>query len=371
MPTPAPPETTPPVTIGTTATTTPPPVVAVTIDGDDTAGAVIAALYAWPADRSVTPDIPAGLLAALDPVVLSDDLDLTGAMRQAAISGGRVAVVTIDDDVILLADEGQGWRIVGARLERFGLPAWYGPPVRHVLVIGTDARPGQSPQAYRADSIHIVSSNREAAAGSIVGIPRDTLVATSYGQDKLTHVNAVSGTAEVSTVVAGLSGVPIEGYVLTGFIGFRHLINGIGGVVIDVPYAMAEEKSKAFLSKGIQRLWGPNALAFSRNRHIPGGDFTRSLHQGMVIAAAFDAVHEVDVGDLPDLLALLTSHAVTDLDPGDLLTLAATALDLERVSNVVLDGHVSTVDGASVVLLDDDANAPLLADLADGVIAAG
>lgn len=360
----------------TTTTTVPAARVTVAIPGDESAAAAIAAMFTWIADRTAPPPaVPSGLAEAVAGAHIATDLDLTGEIHTADVAGGRVAVVALEDDIVLLADEGAGWEIVGAHLAGLGLPAWYGPPVRHVLIVGTDARPGQTQDRYRADSLHIVSSNLPAAGGAIVGIPRDTLVTTSYGQDKLTHVNAVSDrhTEELVEIVTTITGMPVEGYVLTGFIGFRHLVNGIGGVVLEVPYAMADEKSKAFLAKGSQRLWGPNALAFSRNRHIPGGDFTRSFHQGIVIAAAHGAVHQLAMTDLPALIALLTTHADTDLSPGDLLTLAATALDVgpDRVVNVVLAGRAVTVDGASVVILDDAANAPLLTDLADGVIDAG
>ncbi len=106
-----------------------------------------------------------------------------------------------------------------------------------------------------------------------------------YGDDKLTHVNARAGTAAVVEVARELTGLPIEGYLVTGFRSFRRLVDAFGGVLVDVPFAMNDPKSSADLSAGEQRLMGQDALAFSRNRSIQGGDFTRSFHQGMVIAA--------------------------------------------------------------------------------------
>ena len=48
---------------------------------------------------------------------------------------------------------------MGAKLPSLGLGAWYGEAVRFVMVIGTDARPGQNEPVYRGDSLHLLSSN--------------------------------------------------------------------------------------------------------------------------------------------------------------------------------------------------------------------
>ena len=40
-------------------------------------------------------------------------------------------------NLVLLADDGSGWKVVGAKLTRFGSDPWYGDPLRYVLIIGT------------------------------------------------------------------------------------------------------------------------------------------------------------------------------------------------------------------------------------------
>jgi anionic cell wall polymer biosynthesis LytR-Cps2A-Psr (LCP) family protein len=116
-------------------------------------------------------------------------------------------------------------------------------------------------------------------------------------------------------------------------------------------------------------LWGANALAFSRNRTIPNGDFRRSLHQGIVMRGALDAVQELGILELPSLLAMLLEFTWTDLDAEALLTVAAGAweLDTEEIANVVLPGSVRTISGASVVVLADTVPG-ILADLDDGIL---
>ncbi|MBI5158451.1 MAG: LCP family protein, partial [Acidimicrobiia bacterium] len=332
----------------TIVTTTKPAGVDITVSlpADHEVQAALDAFYGWIGDRTrPTPVAPEGLLAHVAAVAADGDMILSAAWYRAEVTGGSVGVATLGDDVVLLADEGDGWQIVGAHLARFGLDPWYGPPVRHVLIVGTDARPGEGQRLYRADSIHVVSSNLAAHAGSIVGFPRDTYVATSYGHDKLTHVNATSDTDELLEITRDLSGLPIEGYFITGFLGFMRLVDDLGGVVVDVPFGMAEPLSEAYLSKGIQLLWGQNALAFSRNRHIYGGDFTRSFHQGVVILAGLADVLERDITTLPELVRILLQRTWTDLSLGDVLTLGATAFEIDplRVTNDVPPGQTKMV----------------------------
>ena len=343
------------------------------VAGDDAAQAVVSNLYGWIGDRTVPePDVPQGLLDHLAPIVPTEAMSIDATLSSADAFGGRVGVVTADDDVILLADEGSGWKVVGAKLARFGSDAWYGDPVRFLLVIGTDARPGQSQQLFRADSIHIASSNVSLHAGAVVGFPRDAYVDSSVGRDKFTNINALSErhSEEMVEIAAGLSGLPLEGYIITGFFDFERLVNDFGGVLVNVPFAMADKDAQAYLSAGLQRLWGANALAFSRNRHLNGGDFTRSFHQGLVILAALRGATEESITDLPELLSILGAHTWTDLALGDMVTLAATAfeIDPDSVENVVLKGTVATVGGASVVLLDEEDAARVFDDLSDGVL---
>lgn len=362
----------PPTTIGRTTTTEPAGAdITVSLPADAGAQAALGAFYGWLGDRSrPEPNVPAGLLAHVGAVEVDGDMILSADWYAAEVSGGRVAVALVGDDVVLLADEGSGWQIVGAHVARFGLAPWYGTPVRHVLIVGTDARPGEGQRLYRADSIHIVSSNLAAGAGSIVGFPRDSYVATSYGHDKLTHVNATSDTDELLDITRDLSGLPIEGYFITGFLGFMRLVDDLGGIVVDVPFGMAEPLSEAYLSKGIQLLWGANALAFSRNRHINGGDFTRSFHQGVVILAGLADILERDITALPELVRILLNRTWTDMSLGDVLTLAATAFEIDptRVTNVVLPGRSKMVRGSSFVILDVAGRFAVFGGLDDGIL---
>jgi LCP family protein required for cell wall assembly len=331
-------------------------------------------LYAYAADPSKgnAPHLPAGLVAHLGDLDQTvGEINVSGTVTTGRIVESEVAVVVAGEDIILAVnDPTEGWRVVGARLSRFEKPAWYGEGPRLALIIGSDARPGQNPLGYRADSLHLVGVVPETGQGSIVGIPRDSWVEASYGgNNKFTNVMASRGPEVVLETARNLTDLPIEGYLVTGFLGFEGLVDAFGGFEFDVPFAMSEPKSKAFFQAGVQLFGGADALAFARNRTLSGGDFTRSYHQGLLMVAALRKVQTLGIAELPRLLELIGEYVWTDLSAEQLLTLGALTyeLDPETLPNVVVEGKVGTAGSASVVYLTDAAFATF-ADLADGVL---
>jgi LCP family protein required for cell wall assembly len=382
-----PPATEPPTTASptteppTTTTTEPPAEVVVSLDeAPEEAVEALEALYGWLADRRLPePDVPDGLLAHLAGARETGDLLLQGEWSAAELPDrDGVGVATFGEDVVLFVGDDTGWRIVGAKAARVGLGPWYGEAVRHVLVLGTDARPGAPQQETRADSIHILSSAIAEQTGAVVGFPRDAYIETPVGYPdspeghflKFTHANVWFGPDGMVQIAEETTGLDIDGYLITGFVGFTGLVDAFDGIPVDVPFAMDDFNAKAYLDAGLQVLLGADALGFSRNRNIPNGDFRRSLHQGVVVGAALGKVQE-EFGplDLPALLEMLLEFTWTDLDAEALLTVAAGAfeLDPETIPNIVLSGFPTTRNTQFVVLLDEEV-ADVFADLEDGML---
>ncbi len=318
----------------------------------------VAALYGAAAGATGPVNAPPGLISHVA------GSGRPGLGRELVVHGGtlpngRIAVVTDGTDVVLAAsDNGGQWEIVGAKLPSLGLRPWYGSHLRQVYVIGSDARPGENPLRFRADSHHIITIAPDGSAASIVGIPRDSHVETPEGTfDKFTNVMASNGPDRVLDTAEILTGLDLEGYVVTGFKGFVNLVNAFGGFEADIPFAMAEEKSQAYFSPGVQHLTGEEALAFARNRTIDGGDFRRQLHHGVIMQWAMVAVQARGLTALPGLLELLTTHTWTDLPVGDLLAVGALIYELEpfEVPNIVVEGENANRNGAAVVVLHESA----------------
>jgi len=356
-------------TIDTTTTT---PSVDISIDGAP-AGLTRLLKQVYLAAHTSTPtatDLPDGLARALDDLEPGTGaLHVAGQATVGTVLDTDIAVVAAGDDVVLAVAD-PSWRIVGMKPARFGLPAFYGPEPKLLFVVGSDARPGEDPLRSRADSLHIVAMNPSTGQGAIVGIPRDSYVTSPSGvSDKFTHILSRRGVDELLDTARSLTSLPIGGYVLTGFQGFTSMVDSFGGFLLDVPFKMADSASQAYFEPGEQHVDGSGALAFSRDRHLSGADFTRSRDQGLVMLAALATVRTLGYDRLPDLLEALTTNASTDLDAAGLLTMAASAyeLNLLHTPNVVVDGGYDTVNGASIVRLTDAA-AATFADVADGVL---
>ena len=341
----------------------------VSVDGDLPAGllSAIAIMLSWQRDnRNETPAVPEGLLEHLEsaPLKTLDAVSVTGTA--ATIEGGEIAVVEIDTgDVLLAADEGDGWQIVGA--DSPGGSPWFGNEPRMVMVIGSDARPGQSQQRLRADSIHLLTANPSEGNGTILGFPRDSWVSTPYGSMKFTSLMAGRGPQVMVDKVVDTWELPVEGYVVTGFKGFEDLMRRIGKLPIDLPKAIPTQEWWDGFRAGQQTLSPQRTLEYARTRKkIAGGDFTRSANQGLVMLAVLRLLQMNDIADAPEIVSVLLDHTWTSLTPTDLIQLAATVhtLDANEIENVVLPGTLGRAGAASVVRLNPEAD-EILADLGD------
>lgn len=356
-------------TTSSSTTTTTAPVISVRVEGElpDELLAVVASLLSWQIDdRNQPPEIPEGLEAHLadHPIATTDDLEVTGTT--AEVVSGEVGVVLTDGgDVLLAADEGAGWLIVGAHPAN-GAP-WYGEEPRLVMVIGSDARVGTNQQTHRADSIHLLTANPSDGTGTILGFPRDSWVSTKHGTMKFSSLMSGRGPQVMVDQVVDTWDLPVEGYVVTGFEGFEDLMNQVGYLPIDLPRAIPNQAWWDGWPAGEQTLSPQRALEYSRTRKgIPGGDLTRSANQGLVMLAVLQLLQMNDIVDTPEVVKVLLDHTWTSLTPTDLIQLGAAVhtLDPETINNVVIPGTPGWAGKASVVRLTPKAD-EILADLGD------
>ena len=252
------------------------------------------------------------------------------------------------------------------------VPALDGSKPVFVLVIGSDARPDQAVESQRADSIHIVSINPAEHRATIVGIPRDSFVdIPDHGQDKIDAALFFGGPELVVETVEQLTGLKMDYWAMTGFASFEAMVDDVDGLVVDVPFAMSDEASRAFFEPGVQRLDGDNALAFARNRHdLPSGDFGRSEDHGLLMVSALAQFKKEFNQDPARLLAWVASfvrHGTTSLSLDEVLDLAftGTTINANKVANAVLPGGVGMVGTLSVVTLNQDTLDAISKDLAD------
>lgn len=245
-----------------------------------------------------------------------------------------------------------------------------------ILVLGSDARPREELLATRADSIHLVAVNPASGQGTIVGFPRDAYVQFPRGgRGKINDALARGGPGYVAETVRLLTGLPVDYYVLTGFVGFQRMVDDVGGIDVLVERRMNDKNSGARFEKGWHRFVGGEALAYSRNRgDVPNGDFSRSENQGQLLLAGLGKLRSsvADDARLLDFVNVLRKSCRFDVPADHLPRLAALArrIDPTRMNNVVLPGRIGYAGSASVVYLTQDAPR-LFADLRDDAVIGG
>jgi LCP family protein required for cell wall assembly len=308
----------------------------------------------------------AKVLLKRKPVKAAGPIVVTGEV--AKWKGVPIAVVRTGKDVTL-AVAAPKWRVVGGWWPSLGLPAPSLGGARRILMIGSDARPGQNVDSARADSLHIVGLDGH-GGGGVLGIPRDSYVSLATGgQGKINSALMLGGPKAQQRTVASTTGVSLEGYMITGFDGFQRLIDGLGGLPLKAPVAVQDVMSGANVRAGASKLNGRQALAYGRARHgVAGGDFGRSANQGRMIMAAAGFAKLVGPAKLPGILQKAAPGIGTSLSAEQVLTFAAGAYvtNPAKVNNrVAIGGFGWTSDRQSIVRLDANARR-MFADIRDG-----
>jgi LCP family protein required for cell wall assembly len=251
--------------------------------------------------------------------------------------------------------------------------AW--PDLVFIAAIGIDGREGLA--GDRADALHVIAWNPGLNAGTIIDIPRDTWVSIpGHGDGRINTAYQLGGVGLQVDVLRNLTGAPISYALVTTFPGLVEMVDRLGGIDVDVPFPMDDQNSGALFDAGVQHLGGDQALAFSRNRHIPDGDIRRTANQGQLLLHALATMRAkgTSATDTIGYLDILYRNVrLEGLGAGDLYRLARTALRVDPavVRNYAMPASIGNVGGASVVFARQPAAGSLFGDFADDGVLQG
>ena len=240
-----------------------------------------------------------------------------------------------------------------------------------LLLIGNDGRAGL--EGIRGDAIHLVGVNPANHSATILNIPRDTWVnIPGHGNEKITRSMEFGGLQLQVQTIAALTGVTFSFAVTTDFEGFQRLVDDMGGLEVNVAERMFDRASGADFHPGRTYMAGPAALAFSRNRHLNGGDIARTTNQGWLLIAALERARQVSHSpfDTMRLLGLMSRHTRFEgVGLRDLFGLVSFGLSIDpaNVRNVTMPATTGQVGKASVVFAAPG-HQELFADFRDDAI---
>ncbi|MBF6599112.1 MAG: LCP family protein [Dehalococcoidia bacterium] len=229
-----------------------------------------------------------------------------------------------------------------------------GPQARiNVLMVGIDRRPTEGNTLTRTDTIEVVSIDPKTKSATILGVPRDLWVEIPLksGGTYQDRVNTALVAAETQNYSEGPIGlmkeviqrnlnIKIDHYVMVDFSGFKQIIDGLGGIEVDVPervydpYYSESEKPGDYnpqdFKPGLQHMNGSTALAYSRIRYS-SDDLDRIQRQQRVIFATIAKANSLGVlKNAVDLWNQYKNTIQTDISDGQIPGYALLAKQVEN-----------------------------------------
>ncbi|WP_226536287.1 LCP family protein [Fictibacillus halophilus] len=181
-----------------------------------------------------------------------------------------------------------------------------------ILLLGVDEREGDS---GRSDTMMIIAVDPKEDKMLMFNIPRDTrtkIIGKGY-EDKINHAYAFGGTQMAMDTAEDFLDTSIDYYVKVNMESFRDIVNAVGGVEVDNPFAFSD--GGYTFPAGKQELNGKEALAYSRMRYKdPKGDLGRNDRQRQVITSIIDKGARVSsITKFDNILDILSENVKTNM----------------------------------------------------------
>ncbi|MCZ1263473.1 LCP family protein [Paenibacillus marchantiae] len=222
----------------------------------------------------------------------------------------------------------------------------------NALILGVDERPNDR---GRSDTMIVLSVNPGKKQVLMFNIPRDTRtdIVGHNTVDKINHAYAFGGVDMSVNTVEQFLGVPIHYYMKVDMEGFAKIIDLVGGVDVNNPFAFDYEGQS--YDQGNIHLDGVAALGFSRMRYDdPKGDLGRNDRQREVLKQMLkNTMQFSSVLHIQNMLDELGTHVRTDVTFDEMKELLLDYRnDLENVDTVEIKGKGEKINGIYYYIVD-------------------
>lgn len=248
----------------------------------------------------------------------------------------------------------------------------------NIALFGVDAETeSQLYKNSRSDSTMIASINMDTGDIKLVSVYRDTYL--NIGTDEYRKCNAAYslGGAEQAVKMLNMNlDLDITDFVTVGYKGLSEVINGLGGIYIDVDSEELKhinnyqigiaEVLKCDYNKvtetGYQLLDGLQATAYCRIRYTKGDDFKRASRQREVIMAIEEQAKKADAATLVKVFNDVIGDVYTSISSDTILELIGNITNYQIVDQGGFpEESMRTVanvgaKGSSVIPLDLESN---------------
>lgn len=243
--------------------------------------------------------------------------------------------------------------------------------VTNILILGKggDSHAG----GQLTDTIMLARLRQSDKKLALISVPRDLMVnvpgrgnvrineayTQGFNNEKTTSKKSDAGAQMSSQVIEKNLGVPVHYYMVVDFVGFKELVDALGGVTVNVEKALddpyypkdsivngklieSEAYAPVHIKAGIQQMNGDTALKYSRSRETTS-DFDRAKRQQQVIFAIKEKALSLGILSNPiklnEVFQSLGNHIKTSFSASELGDLMGVAKDYNQsqVINKVID----------------------------------
>lgn len=254
-----------------------------------------------------------------------------------------------------------------------------GSHIINILLVGQDRRKGEGRQ--RSDAMILCTLNTRTKKLTMTSFLRDMYVQIpGYRNNKINACYQIGGAKLLNECLKVNFGIAVDHNIEVDFEGFMDLIDLVGGVEIELTSAEAGYLNKRgnwdvtgndgwTLKKGINKLNGSQALAYSRIRAI-GTDFERTERQRKVLTALLEKAKNLSFSQITKLIDTAMPLLATDMEMSDIVGYASDLFKMFaelKVSSLRIpaDGTYSFADFAGAgdsIVLDFDENRKILVE---------
>ena len=227
-----------------------------------------------------------------------------------------------------------------------------GEPVS-VLAMGTAVGAlDRGNKGGNTDSIELFTINPKTKRITMTSISRDTLVRvnTDDGADyvKINAAYSIGGPKQTVKQVSELLDVPIDYYAVINMGVLKKVVNSLGGVEVDNPFAFTYEGHH--FKKGKQHLNGEQALKYSRMRYEdPNNDYGRQKRQQQILSSVIAKFKKSgSISSANKIMDAVGDGVKTNIPIDDIATLYGNYHSaMDNVSTYHFQGQNATIDGVS------------------------
>jgi len=218
----------------------------------------------------------------------------------------------------------------------------------NIALFGVDAKSDSELfKGSRSDSMMIASINMDTGDIKLISVYRDTFLNLSNDSYRKCNAAYSYGGAEQAVKMLNMNlDMDIENFVTVGYKGLIDVIDGLGGIYLDIDETELKHINNYQITivndvlkgeytpvkeTGYQKVDGLQAAAYCRIRYGGGDDFKRASRQREVIKGIEEQAKKTDLATLQKVFNKAIENIYTSLENDDILSLLANISDYRIV----------------------------------------